>query len=240
MANFTQKTRLPRRNPGPFFDFKFFKDPSFTLFEVGFFMVILGTLTFVPSVLTTGMFTPLFYLQQFAISMGVTPGAAFYLLSIVNGSSAFGRILPGFIADKFGPYQALSHTSLTCSFNVLVPFALMNSVTIFTWLGMTKPGLYVFSIFFGFFQGAMISVQNAALASICKDMREIGTMMGMGGGIVAIAGLTGTPIAGAILHAQGGKFSGMVGFSAGIIAVGTVFVFLARMNAAKWKVFVKV
>ena len=50
------------------------------------------------------MFTPLFYIQQFAISqMGITPGAAFYLLSIVNGSSAFGGILPGFIADKFGP-----------------------------------------------------------------------------------------------------------------------------------------
>jgi hypothetical protein len=33
----------------------------------------------------------------------------------------------------------------------------------------------------------MISVQNAAIASICRDMREIGTMMGMGGGFVAIA-----------------------------------------------------
>jgi len=63
----------------------------------------------------------------------------------------------------------------------------MNSVTIFSWFGMTIPGLYVFSVFFGFFQGAMISVQNAAIASICRDMREIGTMMGMGGGFVAIA-----------------------------------------------------
>jgi|SRR5579862_6736577 len=92
LANFTQRTRLPRRNPGPFFDFKFFKDPSFTFFEIGFFMVILG------------MFTPLFYVQQFAISMGMTPGQAFYLLSVINGSSAFGRIIPGFIADRFGPY----------------------------------------------------------------------------------------------------------------------------------------
>lgn len=50
------------------------------------------------------MFTPLFYVQQFAISMGFTPTAAFYLLSIINGSSAFGRILPGFVADRFGPY----------------------------------------------------------------------------------------------------------------------------------------
>jgi hypothetical protein len=63
----------------------------------------------------------------------------------------------------------------------------MNSVTIFTWLGMTPAGLYVFSVFFGFFQGAMISIQNAALASICRDMREIGTMIGMGGGFVSLA-----------------------------------------------------
>lgn len=51
-----------------------------------------------------GMFTPLFYIQQYAISMGVSPGQAFYLLSIINGSSAMGRILPGFVADKIGPY----------------------------------------------------------------------------------------------------------------------------------------
>ena len=42
LINFTQKTRLPRRTPGPFLDFKFWKDPRFSLFEVGFFMVILG------------------------------------------------------------------------------------------------------------------------------------------------------------------------------------------------------
>jgi len=63
----------------------------------------------------------------------------------------------------------------------------MNSVTIFTWFGMTIPGFYVFGVFFGFFQGAMISIQNSAVASICKDMREIGTMMGMGGGVISVA-----------------------------------------------------
>jgi hypothetical protein len=52
---------------------------------------------------------------------------------------------------------------------------------------MTIPGLYVFAVFFGFFQGALISIQNAAIASICKDMREIGTMMGMGGGFISLA-----------------------------------------------------
>lgn len=81
----------------------------------------------------------------------------------------------------------------------------------------------------------MINVQNAAIASICRGMREIGTIMGMGGGFIAIAGLTGTPIAGAILHHQGGEYSGMIGFSAGIILAGTVFIFLSRMTVAQWK-----
>jgi nitrate/nitrite transporter NarK len=49
------------------------------------------------------MFTPIFYVQQFAESMGMSAGASFYLLSIINGSSAFGRIIPGFVADRFGP-----------------------------------------------------------------------------------------------------------------------------------------
>ena len=73
-------------------------------------MVILGGHP-VFSILTSGMFTPLFYVQQFAVSLGLSPGAAFYLLSIVNGSSAFGRILPGFVADRFGPY-ALNRQTL--------------------------------------------------------------------------------------------------------------------------------
>jgi len=63
----------------------------------------------------------------------------------------------------------------------------MCSVTIWTWFGMTANGLYAFAVFFGFFQGAMISVQNAAVASICKDMREIGSMIGIGSGFISIA-----------------------------------------------------
>jgi hypothetical protein len=102
IANFTQRTRLPRRDPGPFFDFKFFKDKTYAFVEVGFFMVILG-ITRSLRFWLEGMFTPIFYLQQFAESLGMSAGASFYLLSIVNGSSAFGRIIPGFVADRFGP-----------------------------------------------------------------------------------------------------------------------------------------
>jgi hypothetical protein len=52
--------------------------------------------------------------------------------------------------------------------------------------------------------------------------------------------LIGTPIAGALLNAQGGSFSGAVGFSAGSIFIGTALVFVARMFVSKWRIKVKV
>ena len=185
VANITQRTRLPRRDPGPFFDFKFWKDPRFSLFEVGFFMVILGRHPCY-HIDIRNVYAALLYSTICCLSWHVSwlcilsPFHREWIICIRTNSS---RICCGSI------WTVRPETSnvLTHRFNVLVPFALMNSVTIFTWFGMTIPGLYVFCVFFGFFQGAMISVQNAAIASICRDMREIGTMMGMGGGFVAIA-----------------------------------------------------
>jgi hypothetical protein len=59
--------------------------------------------------------------------------------------------------------------------------------------------------------------------------------------IINDSGLTGTPIAGAILYSQGGNdFRGMVGYSAGIILAGTINIAIARMFVAKWKLVAKV
>lgn len=123
-----------------------------------------------------GMFTPLWYVQTFAIQLGVAKSQAFWLLAIINGASLPGRVLPGFYADYVG------------SFNVLTPCACVTSILLFTWYGISTPiGIYVFAPLYGFFQGAMISLQAASTASICKDLREIGTMVGMSAAVCAIA-----------------------------------------------------
>lgn len=164
ICNLLIKSRLPRRNPGPMVDFKYFKDPAFTSFSIGFFFILLG------------MFTPLWYIQTFAAELGVSPDNAFWLLAMINAGSLPGRVLPGFYADKIG------------SFNVLVPCATITAVLLFMWLVITTPtGIYIFAPLYGFFQGSMISLQASSMASICKDIREIGTMIGMGSAVCSIA-----------------------------------------------------
>ena len=57
---------------------------------------------------------------------------------------------------------------------------------------------------------------------------------------VEFRGLTGTPIAGALLIAENGSFTAMVGYSAGSILFGTILAIVARMYVSKWKLLAKV
>jgi predicted MFS family arabinose efflux permease len=126
--------------------------------------------------LISGMFTPLWYIQTFAVQLGVNKSSAFWLLAIINAASLPGRVLPGFYADYVG------------TFNVLTPCALITGILLFSWYAISSPvGIYIFAALYGFFQGAMISLQAASNASICKDLREIGTMMGMSSAVCSIA-----------------------------------------------------
>ena len=52
-----------------------------------------------------GLFAPIFYLPSFAKHQGFSTTLAFYTASIVNGASFAGRILPGFVADRYGKFN---------------------------------------------------------------------------------------------------------------------------------------
>lgn len=51
-------------------------------------------------------------LQVFAAVHGVDANLAFYCLSILNAASVFGRVLPNFLADYFGPANMLVSTAI--------------------------------------------------------------------------------------------------------------------------------
>jgi len=64
-----------------------------------------------------GLYAPFFYVQTYAIETGLAnPNLAFYLLSIINAASIFGRIIPGFVGDMIGPM------------NMIIPCALLAGV----------------------------------------------------------------------------------------------------------------
>ena len=75
VGNIYIKTRLPPREPGPFLDFSAWHNPVFVLF------------CFSQCVGLMGNWVPLFYMEAIAVQRGVEPGAAFYLITIINAMS---------------------------------------------------------------------------------------------------------------------------------------------------------
>ncbi|EDU42264.1 conserved hypothetical protein [Pyrenophora tritici-repentis Pt-1C-BFP] len=164
-----------------------------------------------------GMWTPVFYIPVYAVRRGMTPLLASYLLAIINGASTLGRVIPGIIADRLGRVNMFTFAGLSTG---VVVFCI-NVPT-------TNAGIIVYSVFFGFISGTIISSGSAAISLCAKDPRTLGTYMGMGMGVAAIAVLIGPPINGALLDRYGGfeqmsVFSGVMSVTGGLIALSAKF-----------------
>lgn len=133
LGNLFIKKRLPPREPGPLLDFTFFHDPRYCLFVAAQFLVLWGN------------WTPYFFVQSIAAQVGVPSNIAFYLVAIINGLSLPGRIVPGIIADRVGP------------FNVFVPSAISAGILTFACIGIkTSAGLYTYCLLYGLFSGTLL------------------------------------------------------------------------------------
>ncbi|KAL9109621.1 MAG: hypothetical protein Q9227_005801 [Pyrenula ochraceoflavens] len=157
-----------------------FRELPYTLFCISMFLCFLGFYTFV------------FYCQPYAIRQGMNPNLAFYLVPLFNASAIFGRIIPNYIADKTGPL------------NVLVPASLATGTLALAWIGVhSNAGIIVLTLLYGFTSGGFVSLPPVALVYLTKDMRRLGTRMGMGFTICSLGLLIGAPSSGAILNNTG-------------------------------------
>ncbi|KAK6540615.1 hypothetical protein TWF694_008010 [Orbilia ellipsospora] len=195
--------RLPHR-AGTFFLPEAFKDPVYCLLVAGNFFVLWG------------MFTPFFFIPTFALHLGMSNSMSVYLVSILNGLSFPGRVLPGIVADKFG------------RMNCIIIAPTVTGILIWSWLGVKTPaGLIVLTAFFGFWSGSSISLFPAVMAQIVPNPREMGTYIGMAMGISGAAGLTGSPIAGALLEKHG--YTAAISFAGTCMIIGTFLLICARL-----------
>ena len=193
-----------------------FTEPAYILFILG------GLVTFM------GLYVPFFYIQYFAVSTGITDNnLGFYLLAILNTASVAGRIIPNFIADKTGP------------FNMIVPCGLAAGVIIFGLIGTHSVAtIIVISLVYGFFSGTFVSLPPACFVLLSPNRGLIGTRMGMGFAVIAIGGLTGTPIAGAILNAKG--WLAVWAFAGATASAGALLLGASRMVRSGGKLIMKV
>ncbi|KAF3482539.1 uncharacterized protein GIQ15_05298 [Arthroderma uncinatum] len=173
--------RLPKRKkadkPKP--NVAAMKTPAFGMLAAAFFLCSLG------------LFVPFYFITSYSISVGKDAEISFYLISIINATSLFGRLLPGFWADRYG------------KFNVMIVAALFSGIicccmTVATSLG----GLIAISIAYGFASGAIISLQGACATQLV-DPATYGAAVGSIMGICSIASLIGAPIAGELASKYG-------------------------------------
>ncbi|EFR00807.1 hypothetical protein MGYG_03812 [Nannizzia gypsea CBS 118893] len=202
-ACLTVKARLPSRS-STFWIPAAYKEVKFIILIVSLFFMFVG------------MFTPLFFLPIYAVSRGMHPTLAGYLLAITNASSTFGRIIPGVLADKYGRLNIFSFGGVITG---IVIFC-MNSAT-------TNAVLIGYAITFGFVSGTIISGASAAFSLCPKDPRDIGTYMGMGMSISSLGGLIGPPVNGAFVNRYGGFFEVSM-FSGSMCLFGGLIAFISK------------
>jgi MFS family permease len=201
-ASFAIKARLPPRRTN-FWLLSAYKEPRFIILIVAIFLMFFG------------MLTPFFYLPLYAVSHGMNPTLAGYLLSIINAASTFGRIIPGILADKYGRINMFGFGGVVTG---IITFCLSSATS--------NAGFIVFAIFIGFSSGTIISGGSAAFSVLPDDARNIGTYMGMAFAIGGVGGLVGPPINGAVVSAYGGYFevsmlSGAVCTFGGLVALSS-------------------
>lgn len=143
--------------------------------------------------------------------------------------SIFGRIIPGYVADRIG------------RFNVMVFMAYFSAVIVLAlWLpAKSNAPIIVFAVLYGFGSGAIVSLIPALIAQI-SDIRKIGVRNGTIFAIVSVAALVGNPIGGALLAQANGSFvHAQIFCGVVMVAASTCFVF-SRYTLAGWNPMTKV
>ncbi|KAJ5470245.1 hypothetical protein N7530_007602 [Penicillium desertorum] len=204
----TVRPRLPPRN-GKVLMPSAFKQVAYSLFLAGMFLMIWG------------IFTPFFYLTEYAIAQGMSVNLSSYILSILNAASVFGRLLPGVLADKVG------------RFNTICCFGSSTGILLLCWIAVkSNAAIIVFAALYGFFSGAIVSLMSPCIAHLSRTPSHIGTYLGMGMAVISLAGLTGTPITGALIdhyksYTQAAIFSGVS------TLVGAALVLVTKLTMEK-------
>lgn len=141
-------------------------------------------------------YTPVFFLSAYARTLGYssTTGATF--IAITNACNAIGKIVIGFLADRYGRMHALLYTTLASAL-VCLCLWLPSTMTSDTAAGR---GLFVtYAVTYGIFASAYISLFPTSLVELFGPAHFAGVngVLYMARGF---ASLLGTPLAGALIR----------------------------------------
>lgn len=161
------------------------------------------------------------YLPSYATTFGHSEADSYLLLTVFNSLSIPGRLIPAWLADKYGRFNSLCFISLLSTLAFFI-------IWVNRPVGHTLGGLFAFAAVFGFSSGSVLSLTPVVIGQICK-VEHIGTYTGTAFFALAFGDLVGIPIGGAITNAKTrDSFDWLVIFVALCSVCGTIGSFTAR------------
>ncbi|KAJ7483275.1 major facilitator superfamily domain-containing protein [Mycena latifolia] len=140
-----------------------------------------------------GANTPNFYMQLYAGTKNINQTLVFDSFAILSLGSIFGRILPGWMADRWGAANVFipSLNYSNCVFSGLVCFAMLGCGN--------AGGLVVFALIYGYLFGTIISIYLPMIRDLTPDGTNMGRRMGYALSPIGLGSTVGPPMIGAIL-----------------------------------------
>jgi len=212
-SNFLIKSRLPpalNANVHP--DIRIFKNITFLWTTIGIFL------------LEFALFIPLTYITSYMLHKGFNDNFSFNMLAVLNAGSVFGRALPGWWGDKFGPFNS----------NMLaIVLAIVACFAIWLPAGHTTAGIIFFMLLIGFSSGNNISISPVCIGRLCKT-QHYGRYYATTYTLVAVACLVSIPIGGEIITSNGGEYWGLIVFTGAIYLGGLFALQMAKVTCVGW------
>ena len=207
------KTRVPPRKAGPVVEWQAFREIPYALFCIATFLIFWS------------LYFAFYYIGSFARDIiHVSETDSINLLLILNGVGALGRLVPGYLADKyFGPL------------NIFIPFAFVSGLLIYCWAAVSsKDGLIAFAVVYGIFAAGIQGLFAATLTSLTADLKKAGVRIGMCFSVVSFACLTGSPLAGALIQKDEGEYIGAQMYAASVMIAGCALLLATRVAKIGW------
>lgn len=164
---------------------------------------------------------PLFYLQLDCQSHGLSETFSFYSLVIMNACSFVAQFTSGMLVKKVGEDTLLIIAGMGCT-------VLLFSMA---WI-KTLAGFIAVGVLYGFSSGSALALWGPILALLTPDHSELGVRMGIASAVMALGGLIGSPISGALLTSNYVWWRGAV-FTGAMALSGTIAFILMKVQLTR-------
>ncbi|KAL1916791.1 uncharacterized protein VTP21DRAFT_5495 [Calcarisporiella thermophila] len=202
------RTARPKSNKkAKLVDFSFMTPRLVLLVGCGFFI-------------SFGFFTPFFYVNTFALHIGVDRTLAATLTGVMSGVNSLARVVIGLSADYFGRVNTMLWSTMVSGLAVMIVWPFANCLGI----------LVVLTILYGWFGGAFISLYSVIIADLVPPY-AINTAVSLIYTVFIFGYVFGPPISGALLDMTGRQnYIPLAEFAGAVTVVASLFILALRFS----------